>query len=63
MACSLEPVIKGQKSKGRDLFPSLGAGGVGAAKAAAELSGTQKKQHVGSIMGSPIRSKGWGFLF
>lgn len=55
---SLEPVIKGQKSKGWDLLPSWSTGGVGAAEAAAELLGTQKKQHVRSVMGPPISSKG-----
>lgn len=63
MACSLEPVIKGQKSKGRDLLPNLSTGSVGAAEAAAELSRTQRKQHMGSVMGSPIGSKGYSFLF
>lgn len=63
MASSLETVIKGQKSKGRVFLPSWSAGDVGAAEAAAELSRTQKKQHVGSIMGPPIRSKGCYFYF
>lgn len=60
--CSLEPVIKGQKSKGMDLLPGWNAGGVGTAEAAAELWTTQKKQHVGSVMGPPITSRELGFF-
>lgn len=63
MACSLEPVRKGQKSKGRDLLPGLSAGDVGAAEAAAELLRTQKNPHVGSVMGPPIRSKDYLKIF
>ena len=53
----LEPAIKGQRSKGRGLLPGLRAGDDGAVEAAAELSRTQNKQHVESVMGPPIKSK------
>lgn len=62
MACSLEPVIKCLGSKGRGLLPGLRTGNDGAAEAAAELLRAQNKQHGGSVMRPPIKSKGYFFL-
>lgn len=61
MACSLEQVIKCLGSKGRVLLPGLRTGNEGAAEAAAELLRAQNKQHAGSIMRPPIKSKGYFF--
>lgn len=54
---------KGPEEQGEGFSSKFECWDVGAAEAAAELSRTQKKQHVGSIMGPPIRSKGLFFGF
>lgn len=54
---------KGPEEQGKGFVSKFECWGCGAAEAAAGLSRTQKKQHVGSIMGPPIRSKGYYYYF
>lgn len=54
---------KGPEEQGKGFVSKFECWGCGAAEAAAELLRTQKKQHVGSIMGPPIRSKGYYYYF